>query len=472
MSVAIIYKGELIFAEGFGKRNERDPFTVETLSQLGSITKSFTAAAVGELVAEGKMDWDTTPLCKYLPDFELRDPVLTSQLTMVDFLSHRTNLPDVDLAWFRNTEPRRDLIKRLKYAEVDSKLGTLVHYNNAGYAIAGEAAANVANISYERLVEDRIIKPLGLSNTGFSPMEMKKHPNYAVPYTAATFEDAQRGLFKQLPLDPIYMSQAPAGDMYSNVLDLVRYGQAIMHYGAVDGKQVLNKSSVTELLSGYNISFRRKRIPEFAPSLVYGLGWDLDTYKGQAIYSHGGLINGFRANLILFPDSELVVAHLANSYIADLMVYFPYYVADELLGLPKTLDWINDAAMRDAQWRYDILAAQIKGDFPERIKNKPPTRSLSEFVGEYSSPLYGNVSIQLDKGGKGREKVLRFKMHSFNSEMEHYHYDSFSMVLDDYNAISAAFLTFTTGGDGKVAGFRVNFGEQWGIQEFMRKQAS
>lgn len=57
---------------------------------LGSLTKAFTATTVGELVAEGKMDWDSTPVNTYLPEFETIDPVLTSQLTMQDLLSHRT----------------------------------------------------------------------------------------------------------------------------------------------------------------------------------------------------------------------------------------------------------------------------------------------------------------------------------------------------------------------------------------------
>jgi CubicO group peptidase (beta-lactamase class C family) len=60
------------------------------LAPIGSLTKAFTATSIGELVAEGKMDWDTTPVNKYLPEFELKDPVLTSQLTLVDLLSHRT----------------------------------------------------------------------------------------------------------------------------------------------------------------------------------------------------------------------------------------------------------------------------------------------------------------------------------------------------------------------------------------------
>ena len=57
------------------------------------MTKAFTATTIGELVAEGKLDWDTTPVNKYLPEFELKDPLLTSQLTFVDLLSHRSVSP-------------------------------------------------------------------------------------------------------------------------------------------------------------------------------------------------------------------------------------------------------------------------------------------------------------------------------------------------------------------------------------------
>lgn len=62
----------------------------QTVQPIGSVTKSFTATAVGQLVAEGKVDWDTTPISKYMPDFQLKDPILTSQLTFADLLSHHT----------------------------------------------------------------------------------------------------------------------------------------------------------------------------------------------------------------------------------------------------------------------------------------------------------------------------------------------------------------------------------------------
>ncbi|KAF9585479.1 hypothetical protein BGW38_002195 [Lunasporangiospora selenospora] len=298
MSVAIYHKGEIVYAEGFGKRNAKgDPFTPETLMPIASVTKAFTATAIGEMVAEGKLDWDTTSVSKYLPEFELKDPLLTSQLTFADLLSHRTGLPSIDMIWFRATESRRDLIKRLRYLDVSSKLKATNLYNNGMYAVAGEAASNVAGVPYEELVTTKVLKPLGLHNSGFSPKEMRKNPNHAMPFRAQSWEEAQRGEFVEGYLDEIYMADAPAGDMYSNVLDLLRWGRTIMNYGMIDGKQVLNKKSIEETLTPHSIFGGQTRDPEFAPALLYGLGWMLDSYKGQVLYRHCTAASSINGNL-------------------------------------------------------------------------------------------------------------------------------------------------------------------------------
>ncbi|KAG0007705.1 hypothetical protein BGZ80_004344 [Entomortierella chlamydospora] len=118
------------------------------------------------------MDWDITPVKSYLPVFELMDPVLTSQLAMVDLLSHRTNLPNAgELAWYRSTAEIRDLVKKLRHVNMSSKLGSKCQYSGVMYGVAGEAAANVAGISYEKLVETKVLEPLKLKNTGFKPMK-------------------------------------------------------------------------------------------------------------------------------------------------------------------------------------------------------------------------------------------------------------------------------------------------------------
>ncbi|KAF9202787.1 hypothetical protein BGZ59_001976 [Podila verticillata] len=449
MSFAVLYKGKLIFAEGFGKRNDRDPFTVETVQPMGSLTKAFTAAAIGELVAEGKMDWDTTPIAHYLPEFELEDPILTSQLTNIDLLSHRVGMPNIDFGWYRTNTTRRELIKRLKYVKLDSKLRTTVQYSNVMYTVAGEAAANVAGTTYEKLVEEKILKPLGLENTGFGPIEMsKRFKNYAIPYNAASYEDAQMGKFITGYLDPVYLSEAPAGNIYSNVLDLVRWGRIIMQSGQVDGKQVLNKPSIDQLVIGYTFVTGSKRTPEFAPVQAYAMGWMPDSYKGKNYFWHDGGVFGYRSNLMIFPDDDLVIAHATNIKVAELMANVPFYIADELFGLPKTQDWLAVSA-RNSQAQYNELKTVRDGVFPKQIKGTSSSRNLEEYVGSYVNPVYGEGSVRLESGS------LYFKYNVFDSKMEHYHYDSFKTELADFYIQMTQLATFVLGDDGRVAGFQM-----------------
>ncbi|KAF9960822.1 hypothetical protein BGZ72_005828 [Mortierella alpina] len=478
MSVAVLHKGELIFAEGFGKRNEQgDPFEPMTLCPIGSQTKSFTAAAIGEMVAEGKMDWDTTPVSKYLPEFELKDPNLTSQLTLVDLLSHRLAVDNcAEAAFYRCTESRPEIIKRLKHADLKSKLGTKVNYSNMMYTVAGEASARVAGMSYEDVVREKVIKPLGLDNTGFSQAEMRDlSPNHAMPFSVASFEDAQKGIHNAEKMDEVYMTYAPAGDMYSNVLDLVKWGRTVIKGGELDGKQVLNKESILETLKPQTIMQGGRRGPEYAPMLNYGLGWCIDSYKGHANHRHGGIVWGYSCGLTIFPDDDLVVAVLSNLVHNGLTHYLQFHIADEVLGLPKTRNWIPDLAVQGTKGYYEHVAKARTGEgkIPELIANRPPTQPLQNYAGEYSHPLYGAVSVRADigKGGEGEQgqDCLSFDGFGFNARMKHHHFDLFLMTLSDPSGSNMALATFRIGTDGKVESVIVDYE---GKSEFRKQDES
>ncbi|KAG9063709.1 hypothetical protein KI688_003820 [Linnemannia hyalina] len=446
MSVAVLYKGELIFADGFGKRNDEDPFTKETLMPIGSVTKSFTAMAIGELVAEGKMDWNTTPVNTYLPEFKLKDPVLTSQLTLVDLLSHRTNLPNVFLKWFRSKESRVELIKYLRYAEQPSKLTSNLNYSNTMYAVAGEAGARVAGVSYEELVKTKVFEPLGLTNSGFSQSALKQFSNYALPYDATSFEEAKKGNFIRGELDEHYLTDAPAGDIYSTVIDLVRYGRAVLKGGEVDGKQVLNKESLAEMWTGRTFSVTTRRTLDFAPVQGYGLGWVIDAYKGHAKYSHNGLISGYRSGLDIYPDQDLVVAVQANVNKAALPDNVSHYILDELLDLPRTQDWLFDVSPTKTEKAYTMSEMAVRGDLPEKIANRPHVHSLKEYAGVYTNLAQGDISVIYEE----KEDALYFKNPAFHDRMEHYHFELFKVVLRMFGFGAAIGVKFETGADGKI----------------------
>ncbi|KAH7056521.1 beta-lactamase/transpeptidase-like protein [Linnemannia elongata] len=445
MAVAIMHKGHIVFAQGFGKRNSKDPFTAETVSHIASMTKAFTATAVGELVAEGKVDWDITPVSQYLPEFQLKDPVLTSQLTFADLLSHRTPFPEIDVAWFRNKQPRRELIKQLRYLDMPSKLPREVNYNNVMYGVAGEAAANVAGMSYPELMRTKIFDPLGLKDAGLSHPEMAKRPNYAMPYHAATFEDARNGIYEEGYIDTIPMSVAPAGDIYMNVLDLVKWGRVILKEGELDGKQVLDKASVQETLKSQNNYLTEARQPGFAPTIGYGFGWDLDSYKGHAIMHHGGANPGYRSMIAFFPNDDLVVSILTNTAITELPTSLPYYIADGLLNIPQTVDWLNDQVLNRTKYIYDLYDEVENDNLPDRIEGKPHSHALVDYTGEYTHPVFGKIVVTLQDDGS-----LFMKVREFESKLEHYHYESFKGYVQDFAIRGNVFFTFFTGSDGGV----------------------
>ncbi|KAF9922862.1 hypothetical protein FBU30_007005 [Linnemannia zychae] len=439
MSVAIMYKGDLVFAQGFGKRNRHDPFTKETVSHIASVSKGFTAIAIGELVAEGKVDWDKTPVSKYLPEFELKDPTLTNQLTFADMLSHRTPLPSVDMAWFRNKEPTLELIKKLKHLDFPSKMSPVVNYNNIIYAVAGEAAAKVAGIPFADLISSRIFEPLGFKDAGLSLPEMSRRANYAMPYNAASLEDAQKGIYEEGYMDDIPMADAPAGDIYMNVIDLARWGRVILKEGELDGKQVLNKENVQETLKSHNV-MEEPRDRDFAPTIGYGFGWILDSYKGHAVISHSG-------------DDDLVIAVLTNINVTNLPSSMTYYISDMLLQLPKTKDWIHEHTLKRTKETYEHYAKAARNDIPDRIKDKPHSHDLADYAGEYTNPAYGTVKVSLLED----VKALHVKVRTLESKLEHYHFDSFKGHMHDFTVKGDVFLTFISGSNGGVESVEFTF---------------
>ena len=117
-ALAIVKDDKVVFAKGYGVRElgKPEPVDKDTLFAVASNTKAFTAAALATLVDEGKISWDD-PVTKYLPYFQLYDPLATREMTVRDLLSHRSGLATFggDLLWYETTYPREEIIRRVRY---------------------------------------------------------------------------------------------------------------------------------------------------------------------------------------------------------------------------------------------------------------------------------------------------------------------------------------------------------------------
>lgn len=170
---------------------------------------------------------------------------------------------------------------------------------------------------------------------------------------------------------------------------------------------------------------------------------------------------GYRANLAVFPDDDLVIAHLANVQVTQLPSYLPFYVADGILGLPKTEDWIHEYTVKKTKYVYDLYTKMGDGDLPVRIEGKPCSHALADYTGEYTHPVYGKVSVTLDGSGN----VLLWEMRTFNGKLDHYHYESFKGFAHDFGTKGNILLTFQTSNKGSVdsVGITLFFGAPYEV---------
>jgi CubicO group peptidase (beta-lactamase class C family) len=174
-AVAVVKDGTIVLSKGYGYRDrERKlPVTGSTIFPIASITKSFTVTALGTLADEGRLDWDR-PVREYLPGFRMHDEVATEQLTTRDMVTHRSGLPRHDLVWYSSGFTREQLVEKLRYLELNKPIRSTFQYNNLMFLTAGYLGGRISGTSWEDLVRQRVLEPLGMTTTKFSSEDARK----------------------------------------------------------------------------------------------------------------------------------------------------------------------------------------------------------------------------------------------------------------------------------------------------------
>ena len=183
LAVAVVKDGEVLFAKGYGIRELGSAAKVDehTLFAIGSTTKAMTAAAIGMLVDEGKLDWDD-PVTDHLPDFRLYDPFVTREITVRDLLTHRAGLPNADFLWYGQDSEAADILFRMRYVEPETSLRSSFTYQNIMYAAAGEVVAELSGMSWDAFIQKRIFEPLDMNGSIATAATLDAQPNVALPH--------------------------------------------------------------------------------------------------------------------------------------------------------------------------------------------------------------------------------------------------------------------------------------------------
>lgn len=295
VAVALIRNGKVESLKGYGLANieRRIPVTPNTMFQIASTTKPFTAMAVMILVEDGKLLLDQRAI-KHLPWL----PAVYGEVTIRQLLTHTSGVNrDVRTANVDNFT-LDEFKKRLAVATVSFKPGERWEYANTGYILLGMIIEAVSGKSYDEFLTQRIFKPLSMKNTSYNapPDNSKKR---AIGY------DWQDGAFRQ---SPYFAGGYSAGALISSLADLTRWEHAL------SAKKLLKQSSYEQMWTPDKVNNGQPRSFEFrGEQSGYGFGWFLMSYKGHKLFTHGGTVSGFSGVIHRFVDDKVTIIVLTNS---------------------------------------------------------------------------------------------------------------------------------------------------------------
>ncbi|GAT72315.1 beta-lactamase [Microbacterium sp. HM58-2] len=299
----------------------------DSVFQIGSVTKVFTATLVLQLADEGMLDLDTV-VQDVLPGFRVADPAASARITVRQLLSHTAGFEgDV----FVDTGAGDDNLER--YVEILATTpqlfapGEMFSYNNAGFSTLGRIVEVLRGAPFDRVLRERLLDPLGLRHAATDAEEAILH-RAAVGHLRGA-----DGRIEPTTVWSMERSGSPAGSRLAmTARDLLAFARLHLAGGvAADGTRLLSDAAVAEM------RVPQVRLPDIAQGSSWGLGWELFDRGGRTVVGHDGNTIGQSACLRLLPEERVAVAVLANGGAPH-----PVFarIVDEVLrvvaGLPHT----------------------------------------------------------------------------------------------------------------------------------------
>lgn len=456
LAVAVVKDGELLFERGYGVLELGSPERVDahTRFAIGSTTKAMTAAAIGMLVDEGKVAWDD-PVTRHLPRFELADAWVTRELRVRDLLTHRAGLGNADFLWYGQDTSSEEILDRISHLDPAYSFRSSYIYQNIMYLVAGAVIEAAGGRPWETFVSERILAPLGMTETVPLRSRIGDAPNVAVPHDVVRRDGSEGTLvtIENASVDPV----APAGSVWSSAHDMAQWLRFLLAGGVTaSGERLLEEGTVEELFTpqivlreGMFYPTARLTEPDF---MSYGLGWFQQDYRGRKVDFHTGSIDGMVAIVGLVRELGLGVVVLANRDHVELRHALMLCVFDLFDPTGEPRDW-----SAELQELYDQIAAENRVEretrFVDRVEGTSPSRPLAAYVGTYEDPLYGTVEIEPE--GDGLRLVYG---PGLKGRLEHWHYDTFRVRFDAAWR-GERFVTFRGGPGGAIEVLEMNGAE-------------
>lgn len=298
MALSVVQDDQIVHAQGFGTADTSGRAVApQTPFGIGSITKSFTALAVMQLVEAGKIDLDA-PVQHYLPWFRVADPEASARITIRDLLRQTTGISERDgNGFWPSQQGLEDSVRGLDSIQLTQPVGTTHQYSNINYSIAGLVVEKVAGQPYGDYVTQHI----------FAPLDMRHSFTSRGPAMADGLSDGHSYMFgrafasdKAVP--PVYV---PTGSLMASAEDLAHYAIAHLGDGRYGDTAILSPEGMAQLHApAVDVPGRDAR---------YAMGWAAVTWEGRPVLFHSGDVFNFHSVILLLPDDDLGFVLLVNA---------------------------------------------------------------------------------------------------------------------------------------------------------------
>jgi CubicO group peptidase (beta-lactamase class C family) len=381
VQIAVAHNGRVIYTRAYGVADIETsrPVTPQTLFRVGSVTKMVTAAVLAELSVAGTLDLQA-PIARYVTPL---DGKRVGAVTSHQLLTMTGGWIDNAIPYGRMGEGALgEVMDEVSDTLFFTTPGRVVSYSNPGYSMLGYVAERAAGKRFGTLAEEMVLRPMGMPHATFRPLHALTH-------------DFSQGHVGQ-PGNPGSIvrpftentAQWAAGFLFASARDMARFTIAVMDGGMLDGKRVLSAESVKRMTTG-NLLIPGDTVARYAYGLMVG-----KARNGEPVWQHGGAINGFDAQVTMFPERKLSLVVLDNRSGAPIGGLIDL-VAKELAGIdrPPTPDTPAERVATAAE------RAQLVG----RYKSG---RIQVEFVEQGDSLLFRQGMAQLPVRLSGTDRVV------------------------------------------------------------------
>lgn len=454
LAVAVVKDGKVVFARGYGVREQGKPGKVDanTLFTIGSVSKQFTAAALGTLVSAGKLSWDA-PVVDYIKDFKLASPYVTQNITLRDLLSHRTGYCDPLGMWYSSSDTVANVIHRLRFQQPDYGFRAHFCYNNTMYLAASQFIPAITGESWNQYVTDHFFKPLLMSRTDTTEKAVEAASNTASPHAKV---EGKVEVIKRYWANNMDVF-APVGGINSSVNDMSHWLEMLLADGKYDGHTILNPA-VIEAMETPEIpipphtwigDWLRTQTPG-SHFYAYGFGFMLQDYGKYKIAWHAGDINGMASAMALVPSQHLGVVAFTNMDQSRAAEGVVFDVLQSYLGLPRRD--VSHALYVSSKKEEDKAKEKEKKLASTCEEGARPPLALSAYVGTYKDNFYGTARVSRENG----HLVMRLGNPRFTGDLESCHGNTFRVAWR-YRFYGKAYVTFAPDALGKVV--KVSFAQ-------------